>query len=338
MARYLKLLWIFLMVAVLIGCATSSSRRAAGESLEELCQQAGVSYVYDPVTRCVRLTKGSKTVSVLVGSDAVWWGDQKILLTEPVQLSKDTVKVPADFKEKVLSVFAGGMGPAVLKKGRLKIMVDPGHGGKDPGAIAYRIQEKEVVLDIARRLEKLLEGYGYDVRMTRSGDQFISLEQRTEMAAQWGADLFISVHANASESKQVKGFEVWAPRALTHEDFREDQRKKNHQIAFNQMNMKKHHHALEKTLEDLFYRYKREQSLKMAAVVSRQCSREALQNNRGVKQSGFFVLRNTLIPSVLVEVGFVSNSREAEQLRTGSYRQQIAEMLAVGIRNYIQSL
>jgi len=338
MVRYLKFLWIFLMVAVLIGCATSSSRRAEGESLEELCRQAGIGYTYDPVTRGARLTKGSKTVSVLVGSDAVWLGDQKIMLQEPVQLSKDKVKVSADFKEKVFSLFASAGIPGGRQRGKIRVMIDPGHGGKDPGAIAYKIKEKEIVLDISRRLERLLKDEGCEVRMTRGGDQFISLEQRTEIAAQWKADFFISVHANSSESKQVKGFEVWAPRVLTYEDFREDQRRKNHQIAFNQLNMKKHDRALEKTVEDLFYRHKREQSLKMAAVVSRQCSREAALNNRGVKQSGFFVLRNTLIPSILVEVGFVSNNREAEKLQTGAYRQQIAEMLAVGIRDYIQSL
>jgi N-acetylmuramoyl-L-alanine amidase len=341
--QYLKkgVLFFFVCSVMLSGCATVPRVAVdAQQSLKEMCQQSSVEFFYDPVTRSAKIGKDGEKIFVLVGSDVVMIGTEKVSLNAPVVLKEDKIYVSADFREKVMCrldtrLCAGGP----VKRGRTRIMIDPGHGGKDPGAKGvYGLEEKDIVLDIAQRLERVLENNGYDVRLVRTSDVFVSLEERTEKAVEWEADLYVSIHANSSTSSRAAGFEVWAPRELLREDFSEEQHKKNQRIVFGQLNMQKNNLFLEKTLEDMFYQHKYQQSLALASDVSKGFSKGMTMKNRGVKQSGFFVLRNTLVPSVLIEVGFLSNSREANRLRTTSYRQEIAEMLAEGIKDYARGL
>ena len=327
-----------LSVLLLCGCQTvpydSSGRR---ESLNALCRQWNIELRYDPVVRSVQLIKNRQTIHLLVDSRTAVLGTREILLSSTVSARGDEIYVPPDFRERVLcrldqQFCAGRTTPRAFR-----IVIDPGHGGKDPGAVgAYGLKEKDVVLDISRRLAKLLKQDGYDIRVTRNSDKFISLGLRTEYAADWNADLFISVHANASESRQAAGFEVWAPRILKYEDMSEPQRLKNHRIFFKHFNMKSGHRFLEKTLEDMLYRHKRAESLKLASRISQKCLRSISPRNRGVKESGFFVLRNTLVPSVLIEVGFITNRTEARRFQSPSHRQEVAGMLARGILEYMR--
>ncbi|NLE64495.1 MAG: N-acetylmuramoyl-L-alanine amidase, partial [Elusimicrobia bacterium] len=129
-------------------------------------------------------------------------------LTGPLRRENGTVLIPADFEKKVLGQtlpVAGSFGtskPGVLLR---RVALDPGHGGKDPGAVGFKgLQEKEVVLDIARRVRKGLLASGITVVMTREGDEFISLERRTAIASCEKADLFVSIHANAHKSRRAR--------------------------------------------------------------------------------------------------------------------------------------
>jgi len=323
----------------LSGCISVPPAVQGRQSLSAVCRQAGADLVFDPVVLSAKVARNGQTAHLLVGSNVVMIGQERIFLNAPVVRERGELYVPDDFKEKVLCRIDKTLCLERIRRGTLKIVIDPGHGGKDPGAVGWQgLKEKDVVLDIAKRLERILERRGYQVRLTRSRDIFISLEERTKRATEWGADLFISIHANASPSRSAHGFEVWATRALTHEDFAETQRKENHRILFSQLNMERHNRALEKTLEELCYSYKYAQSQELAEAVCKSCTLSKSQKNRGVKQSGFFVLRNTLVPSVLVEVGFISNSREAGRLRTSACRQDIAEMVAEGVRDYVRGL
>ena len=111
------------------------------------------------------------------------------------------------------------------------VVIDPGHGGKDPGAIGRSgVQEKKIVLDISKRLKKILLNRGYKVKMTREKDEFISLQGRTEIASKSMADLFVSVHANSSPVRSVHGLEVYAAEYLDFKSRNEEQRKKNQNL------------------------------------------------------------------------------------------------------------
>jgi len=337
--RTLMLAGCLCWMGLLSGCSSTPYYSESQESLNELCRQAGVDFFYDPVVRSVTLSRSGRSAVLVIDSRAVVVEGQEFLLNEPVKVSGSQVYVSADFRDRVLCRLDANLCQGAAADHRWRVMIDPGHGGKDPGATgAHGIQEKEVALDISRRLAQQLERDGYEVRMTRRTDEFLSLEERTEQAARWKADVYISIHANASESRQVSGFEVWAPRQLTREDFAETQRRKNHQIFFQGMKMASGRSALERTLEDLLYRYKQAESSQLADKISRRWRRDLSPYNRGIKESGFFVLRNTLIPSVLVEVGFITNAAEARRFKDASYRQEIAGMLAQGILEYIREL
>ena len=332
--KNLSLFSIVVFSLFLTSCVSVPTSLSPMEPLDQLCRSAGIDFSYDPVTRSVYLAKDGQRVNLLVGSAVVVVGSERVLLNAPVTLKGKDIFVSSDFREKVIYRLDKSLAVGRLKKGHIKIMIDPGHGGKDPGATGNGIQEKDIVLDISKRLERLLRSKGFDVKMTRVTDVFLSLEERTERATEWSPDLFISIHANSSENHRVYGFEVWAPRVLTREDFADVQRRKNTRALFRQLKMKQNDKTLENTVEDMVYQYKSNRSAVLAEGISKGCSRAIAMNNRGVKESGFFVLRNTLIPSVLVEVGFISNAREAARLKDSSFRQEMAEMLANAVQEY----
>ena len=216
-----------------------------------------------------------------------------------------------------------------------EIILDAGHGGKDPGALApVGLREKDVVLDIAQRLAEILKDRGVKVIMTRANDVFISLQSRTEIASQSKADLFLSIHANSSPTHSVAGVEVFSLKDLGYVEKNEVQRKTNSELMFQTLAMKQGSRDLENILEDLLYSHKQAQSLSLAKTLSETVSQEANTENRGSKTSHFYVLRNTLIPAVLVEIGFLTHPREGKLLQTSAYRQKIAEGLARGILLY----
>ena len=216
-----------------------------------------------------------------------------------------------------------------------EIILDAGHGGKDPGAIGpMGLLEKDVVLDIAQRLAEIFKDRGVKVILTRESDVFISLQSRTEMASQSQADLFVSIHANSSPIRSVAGVEVFSLKDLGYVEKNEVQRKTNYELMFETLAMKQGSKDLENILEDLLYSHKQAQSLSLAKTLSETVSQEANTENRGFKTSHFYVLRNTLIPAVLVEIGFLTHPREEKLLQTSAYRQKIAEGLARGILLY----
>ncbi len=217
-----------------------------------------------------------------------------------------------------------------------QIVIDPGHGGKDPGAIGVKgLQEKGVVLDIAKRLKKILEHDGVQVKMTRETDEFISLPERTQFASRTKADLFISIHANSSPARSICGMEVFSLSDLGSWERNEVQRKENQRILFNRLAMKAMPAQVQDIVEDMLYCHKQTESDILALKVIDKTTKLAKTKNRGLKYSRFFVLRNTLVPAVLVEVGFLTNPKEEALLNTGAYRQKIADGLAASLLDYI---
>jgi len=226
--------------------------------------------------------------------------------------------------------------PAIGKIRR--IVVDAGHGGHDPGALgAGGSREKDVVLQIALRLaRKLKEELGLDVVLTRSTDVFIELKERTAIANQVGADLFVSIHANAALSRNTNGIETYYLNLA-----------KTEKVA--QLAAQENGTTLEKVsllqavLFDLMANYKLNDSAHLAdevqkAVYHRVAAKYSGVKNLGVKQGPFYVLVGATMPSILVETAFLSNEKEEARLKDPAYQECTAEGVLDGIREYIASL
>ena len=325
----------FILLGLAAGCAHPpvKTARETEEDLQALCMRYDIQWQWDSVTQIVTLSKGGFRARALVGSNVVVIGGEKISVSNPLKRVRGTIVVPPDFKRKVVDPLLGKAEYA-LRKLR-QIIIDAGHGGKDPGARGRSgTQEKVITLDIARRLQSDLEEKGLSVLMTRSRDEFISLEKRTQIASQSRADLFVSIHANSSRSRGARGMEVYYLRELDSQEKNEDQMKENQKTLFRQYAMQRNSPVLENILTDMLYSYKRGESERLARFITQKTSSTIKTQNRGSKASGFFVLRNTLIPAILVEVGFLSNPGEERLLKAGWYRQKIADGIARGLLEY----
>lgn len=217
------------------------------------------------------------------------------------------------------------------------IVIDPGHGGKDPGAIGVNgLEEKEVVLDVSLRLKKLIEkNLKKKVIMTRDKDVFISLDERTLLANAQKADLFISVHANASPKRNTQGVEIYFLGRAT------DERAIEVAARENATSEKAARDFQEVILNDLERDFNLNESLEFAhftegAFVEHLISKYPTAS-LGVKRAPFYVLVNTNMPAILAEISFLTHPAEGKRLQSGAYRQKIAESLFKGIERYLSS-
>jgi len=223
-----------------------------------------------------------------------------------------------------------------LKPGKIRrIVVDPGHGGKDPGAVGLSgLQEKDVVLAIGRMVaRKLEEELGIDVVMTRSTDVFIELQERTAIANKVGADLFISIHVNAALNRHASGVETYYLSLAKTEKAAQLAARENGTSLENVT-------MLQAVLFDLMANYKLNDSAHLAeemqkALHKRLSRLDASTNNLGVKQGPFYVLVGATMPSILVESAFVSNAEDEVKLSNPKYLEETAEGIIDGVVSYI---
>ena len=223
-----------------------------------------------------------------------------------------------------------------LKIGR--IVIDPGHGGHDTGTIGPNgLLEKDLVLEVGRRLGKLLETrLGADVVYTRSDDTFIPLETRTAIANQEQADLFVSVHANSSSDPDARGVETYYLNFTSSPEALEVAAREN---AVSDKSI----HELQDLVKKIALKEKIEESREFASDVqtalhSGLAVKNAGLRDRGVKKAPFIVLIGANMPSILAEISFVSNPADERRLKTSDYRQRIAESLYRGISKYVGGL
>jgi N-acetylmuramoyl-L-alanine amidase len=224
-----------------------------------------------------------------------------------------------------------------LGLGIAKIVIDAGHGGHDPGAQARGITEAELTLDIALRLEKLLsKEAGFEVVMTRRTDTFVSLEERTAIANRVGADLFLSIHSNASSAATARGIETYFLNFAPNPEAEAVAAREN---AGSSRNMR----SLPEIVRAIALNNKIDESRDFASIVQNAMYTQMRKSNKelrnlGVKQAPFMVLIGATMPSILAEVSFITNRQDAMLLKTDKFRQQIAEALYVGVQKYQQSL
>ena len=219
-----------------------------------------------------------------------------------------------------------------------KIVIDPGHGGHDTGTIGPNgLLEKDLVLDVSKRLGKLLEGrLGADVVFTRRDDTFIPLETRTSIANQEEADLFVSVHANSSRDRDARGVETYYLNFTSSPEALEVAARENAEAD-------KSIHELQDLVKKIALKEKIEESKEFASDVQQSlhsglAAKSAAIRDRGVKKAPFVVLIGANMPSILAEISFISNPVDEKRLESSDYRQRIAESLYRGIARYVNGL
>jgi N-acetylmuramoyl-L-alanine amidase len=218
-----------------------------------------------------------------------------------------------------------------------RIVIDPGHGGHDPGVLGRGLNEATLVLDVALRLEKLLQkDAGVDVVLTRRTDVYVPLEERTEIANRQNADMFLSIHANASRNEEARGIETFFLSFASSADAEAVAARENSASA-------REMHQLPDLIKAITLNNKLDESRDLATMVQDSLVSNLRKSNkeirsRGVKKAPFVVLIGAAMPSVLAEISFVSNARELALLKTPAYRQRIAEALYAAVTKYRRSL
>jgi N-acetylmuramoyl-L-alanine amidase len=268
------------------------------------------------------------------------WGRNGVAAPPTAKLPADSFELPpGSAAERGKKVPRGALARQ-LALGVRRIVVDPGHGGKDFGAPGFipGVHEKDVVLDIAKRVAgKIRDELGLEAILTRSTDHYLTLEERTAFANTRNADLFVSIHTNASRDPRAYGMETYFLNLATDDDA-------IRVAAMENATSTKNISDLHSILNDLLKNAKINESSRLAALV--QTSLVTNMNRRGydrvkdkgVKQAPFYVLLGARMPSILIETSFISNREECRLLTSSSYQDHLADSIVKGIRSYIREI
>jgi N-acetylmuramoyl-L-alanine amidase len=214
-----------------------------------------------------------------------------------------------------------------------RVVVDPGHGGRDTGAIGpHGAREKDVALAIAKKLAARLRKLGLSVVLTRKDDTYVSLDERTRIANEARADLFVSVHCNAARKSKLSGVETWTLNVTS-------DRYATRLASFENAGAERTVSDLRMILADLATRANASDARDLAQSVQSALARSRRarpgRDDHGLKQALFYVLLGTHMPAVLVETGFISNPAEEARLRTHRYQEATAEAIASGVKEFV---
>ena len=243
----------------------------------------------------------------------------------------------------LLSLFtANGQQKEVHQK---TVVIDAGHGGKDPGTVVGLAKEKNVVLDIALKLGKLIKQSQKNIKVVyiRDGDYFVPLMDRAQIANKIKADLFISIHANYCENPEINGTETYVLGLHRTEDNLNVAKKENSVILLEDDYSKRYEgfnpnlsesYIMFELVQDAFL----DQSVRFATILQSNFKELAQRHDREVRQAGFLVLRETAMPSVLIETGYLSNKKENSYLLTDTGRSDIAQSIYGSLQNYLSKI
>ena len=347
---------VFLLCFILAGCATTPSARPSGLPFLLANRVQIGSAVYLPSAAIVRelraqedwdaeaqvwhLTRGEHELRVAAQMPVVLVDGAAYSIREIPLIRDGRLYLPEQIWTDVMEKWRMEQRPAAVAPGRsLRVIaIDAGHGGHDPGASGRSgLKEKAVNLDVARRLRDLLVQDGFQVVMTRYDDRFVPLYGRTAIANREGADLFVSIHANASKRRSVAGFEAYYLSEATDDQARALAAAENATLPEEVGGGVAR--ETEEILWDLLYTENRAESSDLAVHICRGMSGAGLlSQNRGVKAARFAVLKGSRMPAVLVEVGFVTHPAEESRLRSAEHRQRIAEGVRRGIRGFREEM
>lgn len=341
--KFVLSLFCLLLVS---GCATVQKNGAqkftiSGNpyySLSSICGLNKAAFDYDSLTRTIAVKAPSGELRGRVGSSTVLLDGKAQALARPVDLYKGMVVIPEELRGKLEELLCRRLGLEPLRKLRC-VVIDPGHGGKDPGAPGTSGRpEKELVLDIAGKLRELLRQEGVKTVMTRSSDVFIPLERRSEIANDSRADLFISIHANSNNVRSLKGFEVYYVSPEVSDAKRAVSSARTGELNLDRSCLLDPGLNLKAILWDLTYAYNRRESIELSRMICRAMKDNERTRVIGVKDANFSVLRGTQMPSVLVEVGFISNPSEESLISHEEYREELARRILEGLGFYCEGV
>ena len=260
----------------------------------------------------------SKDFSAVLTSQRISFSTKKITVTPNKKVDLSNEKQKWEFKT---------------------IIIDAGHGGKDPGAVGYRgTKEKDIALDVAKRLEKKLsKNLNVKIVMTRDEDIFLRLSERTKIANENNGSLFISIHTNAAEDRRASGFETFLIGPNKNEAAVRVAARENAVLELEGISGQKltNEDLIKATIAQSAFASKSEQ---FASMVQGEIKKRVQSKDRGVKQAGFYVLMGASMPNVLVELGFISNPSEEKKLRSPQYRDQLATAIYRAVEQYQKTL
>ncbi len=220
-----------------------------------------------------------------------------------------------------------------------KIIIDPGHGGKDYGAIGFdKTREKKIVLDIAKRLAKLIrKDKIFEAVITREKDDYVSLEERTKIANDAKGDIFVSIHANASPKRSVRGFQVFFLAPALNDESRALAQLENAAFLAERNAFRMHQKDdLSFILSDMLQTEFQAESADLSKMIDKEFRKTIGKKTRarGIDQAGFYVLNGVYMPSVLVETAFITNKNDEKLLNDKDYRQKVAEAIYDGLKRF----
>ncbi len=309
--------------------------------LETVLERTDTYFDWDPFRRIGVLRRGAYRLAFRPGEDTALLNFSRTVHLPGIELTSSTLLFPPETAREIEAIFAPNRsdGP---RRGVAAIFIDPGHGGRDPGAIGKQTidgatvetMEKDVVLTVALRLEALLrERFPYkEIVMSRDTDVYRTLEERTTIANSieyeaGEAILFLSIHANASLNRSATGFEVW----YLPEDYRRPNLVSPTLVGTQDPEVL----SILNTI--------REEEFTVESILLAQRILDGLEGqigtvspNRGIKEETWYVVRNARMPSVLVELGFVTNAEEGTRLRNDSYLNQLAMGIYNGVTSFIE--
>jgi N-acetylmuramoyl-L-alanine amidase len=339
-------------------------------SLHDIIHRLDIDNSFDVITQRGKLYRKTSIMVFQPGFSVALVNGRLLSSTSPVVREKGEIFFPAEmakaalislFPEKTFTITADELSirdeaePKVIGRETIPthvtgkdtirfIILDAGHGGKDPGAIGNGIREKDITLSVTRMVLRELQAKlnNVDIRLTRTGDRFIELASRTDFAnrrLKKGANgIFVSIHVNASLSPKISGFETYylSPNP-SNEEARATATLENNVIVMENHGAKKKYDDVE-YLEALMLNSQihRESSMLASSIQERLDSDITEFKSRGVKKADFFVLRGSLMPAALVEIGYISNTAEARHLKRRSYQEKIARGISRGITDFIK--
>ena len=324
-------LFVVVYTILLSGCAIVSQRKISSESLysdyvniKNFCQKHNSKYNFDTIDDIITIYSPDKQINILLNSYAGISDGMSFHLKKAPVYFKGEILIPRQLEDILSSKKFNTFKPLFTLN---TIVLDPGHGGRDPGAISPSgLQEKTINLKVSKLLKKQLESRGFKVILTRSDDTALSLEARVNIAKKVNADLFLSIHANANHSRKVRGVEVYylSPSRLNSRE-RSTKLAKTEDFQGEDVSF-----DAKRILWDLTITKNHSFSIEVSNVLYRNFKNLGFRV-KPPKKAPFYVLRRAYVPSVLIEVGYLSNEYEEKVLSKEYYQKQIAEGISMAV-------
>ena len=340
---------IFALLLIACSLALAASARV---DVESLAKEVKGTFRWFPVQKTFSIVSAKDTLKFAVGIPYMTRNGSSIELSQAPQLENGHIWIAENDVKKISTKPAAQAAPVVVKPKPPKadiagtrevrtIVIDPGHGGKDPGASGKRSQEKDIVLSVAKLLRKNLADAGFNVKLTRSKDVFIELRQRANLANQWDGDLFISLHCNAIDASEerkriIQGYQFYVLRAPESEEDKAIARRENAVATlYGEKNAKDELSPLEWfKLEARLEQYKQTSYLFTEKLLNSFEDGKIKKMNTGVGGAGFMVLVGAMMPAVLIELGFISNEEDEAYMITAKGQKDLADRIAEAVSKY----